>query len=142
MSLPSRTGSSAGRTAAGTLVGLSRLAIALIPRLALAQMTDMEKVQGSSWNAKTREDAEREALEHCRATAGDSPCTLEVTVADVCVSLVMDTREHVVTPGGPTGASNFADSAATLRCQRRTTYSNGNPIFTPGQASTAPPGRR
>ena len=119
---------------------------------------------GSSWNAKTREDAEREALKYCKATAGDSPCTIKVTVADVCVALVMSTQEKVTTIGGPTGASNFADSAATLRCQRaggkacrvitsfcadggrrhdlngRTTFSNGNPIFTPGQATA--PGRR
>jgi hypothetical protein len=212
MSLRRRTGSSDGRTLAGTFAALCCLAVVLTPGRARAQMSDMEKVQererqscilvngdpdcmwhppgparpapppkpdvwgaiavspslswGSSWNAKTREDAEREALKHCRATAGDSPCTIKVTVADVCVSLVVSTKERVATIGGPTGASNFADSAATLRCQRagghacrvvssfcadggrrhdlngRTTFSNGNPIFTPGQATPTPAGRR
>jgi hypothetical protein len=46
MSLRSRTGSSGGRTAAGTLAALSCLA--LTPRPAPAQMTDMEKEQGQA----------------------------------------------------------------------------------------------
>jgi hypothetical protein len=120
---------------------------------------------GASWNKKTREEAERDALQRCHAGAGESPCKIKVSVADVCVSLVISSKEHVATIGGPTGATNYAEAAATLRCQRagghsckvmisfcadgggrrdlkgHTEFSNGNPIFVPGQA-TAAPGRR
>jgi hypothetical protein len=81
-----------------------------------------------------------------------------VAVADVCVALATSDAEKVFAIGGPTGAGNFADSAALLKCQRaggkscviarsicgdgerhelqgQTTYSNGNPIFVPARAA-------
>ncbi len=214
MPLPGRSGASSVRGIIAVLAALGCASIAVGPGPALAQGTEMDKVQeqrrqacilmngdpecmwhhgsgpvrpapppkpdvwgaiavsstlswGVSWNAKTREDAERTAIEHCKASAGQNPCTIKVTVADVCLSLVTSTKEHVVSIGGPTGATDVAEGAAMLRCQRagghsckivksfcadgggrhdlkgHTTFSIGNPIYTPGNASSrAPAGRR
>lgn len=40
------------------------------------------------------------------------------------------------------GCTAAALTPSPSLAQAQTTFSNGNPIYTPGQASTAPPGRR
>jgi len=77
-------------------------------------------------------------------------------VADVCVSLAESFTQKIYVIGGPTGATNFADGNALLKCQRaggracsvavsfcadgvnhalkgHTVLSNGNPIFMPSR---------
>ncbi len=115
---------------------------------------------GASWNYKSEADAAQSALDRCRKT-GVSDCKVERTVADVCVALATSKTERIFGIGGPTGAGNFADNAALLKCRRgggtscivqasfcadgerhelngHTAFSNGNPIFVPDVPSRKP----
>lgn len=108
---------------------------------------------GTSWNYKSEAAASESALSECR-TRGGGDCKVVKTVADVCLALAVSNAEKVFAVGGPTGAGNFADAAALLKCQRaggkacfvqasfcadgerhelrgQTVYANGNPVFVP-----------
>ncbi|MBS0580623.1 MAG: DUF4189 domain-containing protein [Proteobacteria bacterium] len=117
---------------------------------------------GSSWNYKSEAAASKAALGQCRARGG-TDCKVVTTVADVCVALAVSNAEKTYAVGGPTGAGNYADDAAMLKCQRaggkscfvqasfcadgqrhqlngHTVTSNGNPIFVPDRRpAPAPP---
>ena len=110
---------------------------------------------GTSWRDKSEAAASKAALGNCR-TRGGSDCKVLQTVADVCLALAVSKTEGTYAIGGPTGAGNFADDAAMVKCQRaggrscvvqasfcadgqrhalngHTVESNGNPIFVPDQ---------
>jgi hypothetical protein len=121
---------------------------------------------GTSWNYKTKQAAQAEALRRCRLSPAAKDCKIAVTVADVCVALVVSKPEKIYKVGGPTGAANFAEDNGKLQCQRaggrscatetsfcadgvqhvlngQTVFSNGNPIFVPaGSDGAAGFGRR
>jgi hypothetical protein len=121
-------------------------------------------IWGTSWNYKTKAEAQSQALKRCQTQSGTGNCKLAVTVADVCVSLAVSAAQNIYRVGGPTGAINFANDNATLECQRaggktctiatsfcadginhmlqgQTIMPNGNPIFVP-QGQGLPAGRR
>ena len=114
---------------------------------------------GNSWNYKSKQAAETEALKACRNVKGARDCKLAVTVADVCVALAVSSSQKIVRVGGPIGAVNFAEANAMLKCKRaggrncavatsfcadgvkhvlngNTVFPNGNPIFVPSGQST------
>jgi hypothetical protein len=116
---------------------------------------------GTSWNFNSQAAGDAEALRRCKLSAKGKPCKLAVSVADVCVSLVLSKPQGIYTIGGPIGAMNFADDNGSLKCQRaggkacvvatsfcadgekhvlqgRTVFSNGNPIFVPNGQSPGP----
>lgn len=121
-------------------------------------------LSGDSWNYNSEATASNRALAECRASSRAGDCKVVVTVADVCVALASSKATNIYAVGGPTGAANFAENNALLKCQRagggacaitasfcadgihhvlggQTVSSNGNPIFVPAQTN-APPGRR
>lgn len=112
---------------------------------------------GTSWNYNTADAANQAALDGCRERGGID-CKIVKSVADVCVSLAVSSPQKLFTVGGPTGAGNFADDAALLKCRRaggkscivqasfcadgerhdlfgHTVFSNGNPIFVPDNST-------
>ena len=121
---------------------------------------------GTSWNFKTKEAAQAEAIRRCQSQHGAGSCKVATIVADVCVSLAISAAEKIYHVGGPTGAINFADDNAKLLCQcaggrncviatnfcadrerhmlqGQTVFSNGNPIVVPaGQTMPGGFGRR
>lgn len=121
-------------------------------------------IWGTSWNYKTKAEAQSQALKRCQTQSGTGKCKIAVTVADVCVSLAVSEAQKIYRVGGPTGAINFASNNAMLQCQRaggkactiatsfcadgvnhmlqgQTVFSNGNPIFVP-QGQGLPAGKR
>jgi Domain of unknown function (DUF4189) len=73
---------------------------------------------GTSWNYKSKQDADARALQECEKSTSAKDCKIVVTVADVCVALATSKPERVFGVGGPIGASNYAAGNATLKCQR------------------------
>lgn len=116
----------------------------------------------SAINEKTEDAARQSALARCQGT-GATDCRVEKTMVDACMALAFSRPQRLYAVGGPTGAGNFADDAALLKCRRaggkscaveisvcadgarhqlngHTEFANGNPIFVPGQGPVPAPG--
>ncbi len=70
------------------------------------------------WNYKSEAAARAAALQRCKSISSVKDCKIAVAIADVCVSLALSKPQRLYAIGGPTGAVNFADMNANLRCQR------------------------
>jgi Domain of unknown function (DUF4189) len=74
---------------------------------------------GDSWNYRTRQEAETEALSQCKNYRGAKDCKIVMDVPGYCVSLAISGAEKKWAVSGVTGASDVADPDALFHCNAK-----------------------